>query len=145
MYRKINKLDVALNAEIHIARNRILEEYLISRPNNILRPRLTSMPAIRNIPFGVRGRRHRRLMSVMYIGIQANMAETASPAPAQQQPASTWRPARPPSPANRIYRRLTFTPSPDRHMLPASPVLPNDDTTLEIEFIENFGRISLEN
>lgn len=125
MKAKLIEMDVAVNTAIQVQRHTGFESHLLTRRNVAMRPRLNSLPAVRNIPFGVRGRRrNRRVQStIMFVGIQANPDGTAQRSPVQATPSpqmrpGQWIPARGPTP-HRVYRRLTFTSptSPDQNVL----------------------------
>lgn len=141
MKAKKDEMDVALNTVVRVPRNTGLEQHLLQRRNLLMRPRLASYPAVRNIPFGVRGRRrNRRLMTVMFIGVQPNPDHLVQTPPSQVRPAP-WVPARNPTPAP-ACRRLLFPPSPDQNVLASETAA--EDSLIDFSFTENFGQLSLD-
>lgn len=141
MKAKLDEMDVALNTVIRVPRNTGLEQHR----NLTLRPRLASYPAVRNIPFGVRGRRNQRRQTIMFIGVLPN-PDNVQMSPIQETTPQVrpepWAPARLSTPARRVYRRLTFTPSPDQNVLAAEAIA--EDSLVDFSFTENFGNLSLD-
>lgn len=149
MQIKIAEMDVAMNTKILVRRDVGLDKYILENAAllNRNRNRLSAQIQPKNIPFGVRGRRRIRVRrhTIMFIGVQPNVDNNA--AQNQQSPMpSSWVPARAATPAatpaRRVYRRLTFTPSPDQHLM-NQPAEPAEDSTVDVHFDELFGRLSL--
>lgn len=140
MIKKIIEMDVSTSTTIRVPRNIGVEEYLIRNAAPVIRNRrLLSLP-IRNIPFGVRGRRRVRRQSILYIGMRPNLDNVQIQSPAPIQPTTPNEPSAR-STAPRVYRRLVFSPSPARNVITSPPT----DHHIDLTFTDAFGRLSIYN
>lgn len=132
MKKKIVEMDVATNVKVVLPRNSSLEAHLLQNAAAIRNRRLLSAP-IKNIPFGIRGRRRVRRQTVLFIGmrpnpdnVRQNQPSTSSLSAPAQTPSTSAQPPTPESPA--------------RNVVDAS----NDNSCIELTFSDAFGRLSLD-
>lgn len=132
MKSKLLEMDVDTNVKIVVPRNACLEKYLLQKP--VQHPaqrrnlRLLSAP-IRNLPFGIRGRRRFRRQSLLFMGIRPDVDNVAPP-PRQAVPS----PSPPPTP---IQHQINISHS-------SSPTGTSIDMSrLESSVSDTFGRLSL--
>lgn len=142
MKRKVDETDVATGLKIVIPRKGCLEKYLMTNPQQSQQRnrRLLSMPsANQNIQFGVLGCRRARRQTILFIGMNPNpdsMGVPTPPAPIQRATYGYSTPG-----PSRVYRRLTFSPSPPRNIINSPPA---DDSTIDLSFVDTFGNMSID-
>lgn len=154
MKSKIAEMDVATKTKVMVPRSGCLERYLLQNAPQRRNRRLLSAP-VRNIPFGVRGRRRNRRETIMFIGLRPNLDRIVSPTPnrspispnrsrqtAHRSPAINQPSTSTSGQASRVYRRLTFSPSPARHVITSPP--PADNSTIDLSFTDSFGLLSID-